>query len=1301
MTIILGMALPATANQTDNDLVGYSETMNLPNGAIFQYDNTIDEEELHLFDERQIQVAFETAGTHDIVLEANPSSIATSGSAIIIFNNNGHEELAVPESVTVETSSIFTLAYREHRMSLDGFEFSGWLHPDSVQVIFPGQTVSIIGTGTIELFALLSPIDPLSPDSGNYVGIAPLSNPNIVNPSVNGQIMPFENLQVRWSPVSGASTYILSLRNLTTNQLRINQQNTGNTTSFVVTQSHLVAGHNFRVAVASRVNGVERWTERTFSIRAQANQPGAPTNVSASAGNGSATINWHPPTSNGGSAITGYQVSRDGNNWTSLASTARTHTFSGLANGTSVTLRVRAVNARGAGTIANAPAVTPRGVPGVPISVLSNAGNGSATITWQPPVTNGGSAITGYQVSRDGNNWITLGASTRAHTFSSLPNGVSVTLRVRAVNAIGSGPIAQAPPAMPINNVTLTFNANGGTPATTTLTRRAGVTIGTLPANPTRTGLTFAGWWNTSAATGGTQIMPNTVVPNANTTYWARWNATVTFNANGGSVSPTTRTVAVGTTVGTLPTPTRSGHTFAGWWSAQTGGTQITASTVVNGNVTYWARWNASNVTLTFNANGGAPATMTLSRQAGTTIGNMPAHPTRTGLTFAGWWSTSAATGGTQITSNTVVPNVNTTFWARWNATITFNANGGAVIPPSRTATVGAPIGTLPIPTRSGHTFAGWWTAQTGGAQITANTVVNGNVTYWARWSPNVTLTFNANGGTPATMTLSRQAGTTIGNMPAHPTRSGLTFAGWWSTSAATGGTQITANTVVPNANTTYWARWNATITFNANGGTVSPAMRAVLIGATVGTLPTPTRSGHTFAGWWTTQTGGTQITANTAVNNNVTYWARWTVSLTFDANGGTPATSTLNRVSGNTIGTLPEPTRSGHRFDGWWSTSAAIGGTRIESGTPTPNANTTYWARWTPLQNVAVTFNANGGTVSPTTRSVQPGSMIGVLPTPTRSGYVFVGWFTAQMGGAHVTTSTIVNDNVTYWARWSSHMLRLVPNTLNLDSPAFSATVNVLTNATWSIPVSTVDWITITEITPTSRAGSGSFRINVAANTARWAMPRTGMVAVSTAGSQQTITVTQSVPIVTMNYNILVNSWVSHFEAQTIVNDVKPAFMNTFNIHLARGTTTTEQALNQRPGCLKTLNIACSAACGPINECRTRHHRSGNYFVSVRRGTPTRSNFKFVNFRMCSYRYDESVHIVGNGFANARGGDTIIASTQSDNVRRTTAHEISHLFGATDGNCSHRRCVMTSGAPYHDLWCDFHRNQIFAYRNR
>lgn len=68
----------------------------------------------------------------------------------------------------------------------------------------------------------------------------------------------------------------------------------------------------------------------------------------------------------------------------------------------------------------------------------------------------------------------------------------------------------------------------------------------------------------------------------------------------------------------------------------------------------------------------------------------------------------------------------------------------------------------------------------------------------------------------------------------------------------------------------------------------------------------------------------------------------------------------------------------------------------------------------------VTVTFDPNGGTVSEGTKTVQRGKAIGALPSATKNLYSFEGWFTERDGGTKITSSTIINDDVTYFAHWS-----------------------------------------------------------------------------------------------------------------------------------------------------------------------------------------------------------------------------------------------------------------------------------------
>ena len=102
----------------------------------------------------------------------------------------------------------------------------------------------------------------------------------------------------------------------------------------------------------------------------------------------------------------------------------------------------------------------------------------------------------------------------------------------------------------------------------------------------TREGHTFAGW----------QPVLLETVPANDVTYMAQWTVNqyvVTFDASGGllGIASDTGIIAHGMSVGTLPTPTRVGYTFCGWWTAPNGGVQVSDKTTVTGNVTYYARW--------------------------------------------------------------------------------------------------------------------------------------------------------------------------------------------------------------------------------------------------------------------------------------------------------------------------------------------------------------------------------------------------------------------------------------------------------------------------------------------------------------------------------------------------------------------------------------------------------------------------------------------------------------------------------------------------------------------------------------
>lgn len=144
------------------------------------------------------------------------------------------------------------------------------------------------------------------------------------------------------------------------------------------------------------------------------------------------------------------------------------------------------------------------------------------------------------------------------------------------------------------------------------------------------------------------------------------------------------------------------------------------------------------------------------------------------------------------------------------------------------------------------------------------------------------------------------------------------------------------------------------TVNFDPNGGTVSTKNIKVTYNSTYGTLPTPTRTGYNFSGWFTAKTGGTRIVYNTTVDNSAgsTLYARWkpkSCTVTFDPNGGTVTTKSRTVTYDENYILPGDPTRTGYTFDGWYT--AKTGGAKVTTETKvTATANHTLYAHWSPI---------------------------------------------------------------------------------------------------------------------------------------------------------------------------------------------------------------------------------------------------------------------------------------------------------------------------------------------------------------
>lgn len=207
--------------------------------------------------------------------------------------------------------------------------------------------------------------------------------------------------------------------------------------------------------VAGQFETVAGEPRRGFARLIEVSPPGVPRSVSASPGDGEAVVSWLDPSSTGGSPITDVEVSVDGGaTWETFTppTVSAPGFLSGLVNGKSYEVSLRAVNAYGPGEASSPVTVTPRTVPGAPTDLRAVSGDGQGTIAFDAP-SDGGAAITNYEFALDGGAWVPLAPAVTSSpvTITGLTNGTVYQVALRAVNAAGSGaasePVEVAPQA--------------------------------------------------------------------------------------------------------------------------------------------------------------------------------------------------------------------------------------------------------------------------------------------------------------------------------------------------------------------------------------------------------------------------------------------------------------------------------------------------------------------------------------------------------------------------------------------------------------------------------------------------------------------------------------------------------------------------------------------------------------------------------------------------------------------------------------------------------------------------------------
>lgn len=396
---------------------------------------------------------------------------------------------------------------------------------------------------------------------------------------------------------------------------------------------------------------------------------------------------------------------------------------------------------------------------------------------------------------------------------------------------------------------------------------------------------------------------------------------------------------------------------------------------------------------------------------------------------------------------------------------INYIVNGGTIDAdaPKTFVSSNLPI-TLPVPTRAGYEFGGWFLSSdfSGAAQTTIPAGTDSNVYVYAKWIKTYNITYHLGGGENAESNPQTFNEKTLPLTLATPTREGFSFAGWYQNPAYSGN-QMTTIEIGTEKNVSLWAKWNAveySVSYNLNGGTNNDQnISKYTILDTPVKLYNPTYEGFVFEGWFTKNDfSGERITYLSKDNlGDITLYAKWSqaYTITYNTNGGlndgrNPSVFTENTETFS----LYEATKLNFTFLGWFD-NEALSGTPVTQITKGTKSNVVLWAKWSSAQ-ITVTFNPNGGGVSPMTKVVKKGGTYGELPTPTKAGYKFDGWFTEIDGGTQVlpTTSVLSNADHTLFAQWTENVYTV---TYNLDGGT-NAAGNPATFKCSNLPIALLD---------------------------------------------------------------------------------------------------------------------------------------------------------------------------------------------------------------------------------------------------
>lgn len=620
------------------------------------------------------------------------------------------------------------------------------------------------------------------------------------------------------------------------------------------------------------------------------------------------------------------------------------------------------------------------------------------------------------------------------------------------------------------------FDANGGIFADGSTSKAVNGAFGDaveyeVPAQPT---YAFIGW-STTADNESDDLMTVIIFEEDAKTYYAQWvhgQVSTLFRPQGGRFAYADE-VAMRTGIANEPynapeLAPREGYVFAGWYSEPEGkGARLPDDPVfgISGTDIYYAFWQPGNIMVTLKGNGGFvhPGNAdekTVIGKPGATI-DYGSLPVREGYAFLGWSNDAAAEAAEASPVYGTSDEVLYAIWKAGAVTIDFQPAGGVRASASSALTVIGMAGDVyrvPTVERKGFTFTRWWTdpiddasgPSIPGVPDASLTLPGSNATYYAQWEPiDHLITLDGNSGmfgSSVTLDVAGQQGALVATLTGYeqPTRSGYAFAGWSTAPDAATGIELLP-TVDMDIDTLYaiWTIKEVTVVYNPTGG-AGGGVVTLEAGTAYTDIPggAPAKAGYSFTGWFADPFDATSSAHPvlddgfyTMPDDDMTWFAQWQaaqIKLTLDAAGGSFPDLAGERDHIGTYGQAVDyevPERPGYLFQGWNVEGATMRSIAY------PSRDRTYSAEWEPLDQVTVTYDAQGGTVISGTIGFTGLSGASYPSTDVarieREGYAFAGWYAKPHGAGDKRPDPDGSGNLiypdasrTWYASWTADSL-------------------------------------------------------------------------------------------------------------------------------------------------------------------------------------------------------------------------------------------------------------------------------------